>query len=87
MPQQRTAMAATRMHRVDVHLQHMEFTAQLARQQLTTLKALAQGRQIQPMTREHGIGLVALQHLASALLDARQHAEFIGVRNAGLRTS
>ncbi|KAG1532573.1 hypothetical protein G6F50_016177 [Rhizopus delemar] len=34
MPQPRTAMAAPRMHRVDVHLQHMEFTAQLARQQV-----------------------------------------------------
>jgi hypothetical protein len=36
---------------------------------------------------KHRIGLVTLQQFAGTLLDCRQHAEFVGMRDAGLRTS
>jgi hypothetical protein len=94
-------MTAARVRGIHVHLQHMEVTAQLTGQQvardatvsriqhpqLATLKAILQRRQVQAMPGKYRVGLVPLQQLTGTLFNCRQHAEFVGVRDAWLRTS
>ena len=101
MAQQSAAVATPRVCGIHVHLQHMELTAQFASQQVTrnatiscihhpqlaTLKAILQRRQVQTMPGKHRVGLVTLQQFTGTLFNCRQHAEFVGMRDAWLRTS
>ena len=94
-------MALPPVCRIHIHLQHMELACQFSRQhvagnaaagrihhpQLPALKAVLQCRQVQAVAGEHPIGFVVPEQFASALFNARQQAELVGVRNACLRPS
>jgi hypothetical protein len=94
-------MTLPRVSRIHIHLQHVELTCQFAGKQiagdatvsrihhpqLSTLKAVLQRRQVQAVAGKHRAGFVALQQLTGTPFDRRQHAELVGARETGLRTS